>query len=429
VVATLLALAALAACGSSTPSEPASHSVTPLTPSTSAPVSPSPTATPSTSADDITLLPRSCTKADGIYVASTLRNGAGGVSYDYWRLKSHADCTLDGVPGVTLYDASGKRVPAKVSGYSGWFGYKNVRSEPTLVGPSQSATIQIAKYRCDTTANPTEMTSATFTLPLGPGAQGDAGTIHVKLSQSLPYCPGDEGNQDVHVAPVGYSGEPPSPYAVNLHSDFDPGDGSTWGSTDIDGDGLADTVILRSTGRAHAMLEIEFGDGKRSENELGFRPARLQGFTDLNGDGVPEVLVASTTDGADAGYTFGSSESTVVELVPGDKSEPMAVVTKRGGPWMPYIATNGRGDLWSALQCHGEDVTEVKALLTGGGRYDAEGTNTYKVTRTTWHLDGGKATKLGTSTKTERLASRQYGRTWLPVASSCPGIGADGWAD
>ena len=82
----------------------------------------------------------------------------------------------------------------------------------------------------------------------------------------------------------------------------------------------------------------------------------------------------------------------------------MAVVTKPRGQWMPYFATNGRGDLWGALQCHGDDVTQVKAILYGGDLYDEKGTNTYKVTRTTWHLRDGKATKLGTSTEVERIA-------------------------
>ena len=423
MLATLLGLGALAACGSSTPSDPPSHNVTPLAPTTSAPVTASPTPTTTPTTGHLTLLPPSCTKADGIYVASTLRNGAGGVSYDYWRLKSRTSCTLNGVPSVTLYDGSGEQVPAKVSGYSGWFGYKDVQAEPTVLGPTRSATIQIAKYRCDTTPDAPEMTAADFTLPLGPEARSHAGKIHVKLSLPLLYCPHDEGNQDVHVAPLGYTNEPAHPYAVNLRSVFDPGDAATWGAADMDGDGADDVVIVRPR-QMKTSVVIDYADGTAAATAIIGGMTRLQALSDLNGDGTPEILLASTASPSESGYAFGDSGALVLQLVDG-----RLALVDNGKPqqWQLTFSTDGRGDLWAGVRCRGEDVVQVSALVTGS--YDTSGTNAYDVTRTTWHIEDAKVTKVSsTKSKGVRLPSKVADGVAMPVQSSCPGMGANGWA-
>jgi hypothetical protein len=438
----LAAALVLSGCGGSTPSSTPTPSSSPsptesVPPPTSTSPSPSPSkqsSSPAPAGDsELELLPPSCTTKDDVHIVSSSRNGAGGTSYDYWRLKADHNCTLEGVPKVALYDSSGARVPAAVAGYSGWFGYKNVRSWPTEVGPQKTAQIQIAKYRCDTTPHPRMMTSATFTLPLGRGAVGDAGVVRAKLSFPLPYCPHDEGNQQVHVAPVGFrDGTEPEPYAVSMHSSFDPGTAPTWGRADLDGDGLADTVIVRPNPKGgHAMVDVEFGDGTGSQNELALgEPIRLQALSDLNGDGVPEILVGTTAEGVESGYAFGSSGSYVLQVTPADKGVPVSVVKRKGGrPWMPSISNYGRGDLWAALQCRDDDVTQVTALLAGAGPFDLTGTNAYDVTRTTWHVEGATAVKVST-TKSDgvRLTSTMVDGAWTPIVSDCPGMSSTGWA-
>jgi len=421
-VALVAAVLVLAGCGGTTSTDPLGSAV-PVPPASESPVvSPSPSDSPPPMADanrpTYYLLPRSCTKDDGVHVVSAAADGATGHYLNRWRIKSRTPCTLNGTPRVALFEANGQRaVTHKAKYFDG-----GRRPHPVAIGPAKSVRVAISTYRCDVTHNPPSLTTARFDFaPNGRREDSDA-TVTAKLKLPTPYCP-QEYPEDVGVAPIGsLDFKPHAIYVASMKSSYDPWDMATWGSADIDGDGTMDTVILEPPvhrGGDYGRMAVDlnrqvFGPGKvKSSNTyvpFRFMPGtRLQALPDLNGDGRAEIVIASPSDPAGVGYYNGVTNSLVYTLA-GRR------IQKVGGKHLFRLSVWARGDQAKAVACHGDEFTEVYVNI------DYQPT---RIVRTTYHLEGATPVRVSRTVSTSSQNSYDLLST---NRSECPGMGADGWA-
>ena len=380
---------------------------------------PSPSIGPSPLLGPLKLLPPSCTAADHIRLGKVRGNGAGGDLFTEWPLLTDHPCTLYGYPSVKLLEASGEAAALRYHDQWPWFGGEaNAPIEPVVVNDTTALTIEdvhkttihagafidIEKYRCDTTRHPKALTKAEITLPI-PGARPLVGRTHYELCD-----PGDDGSQVVEVSPVQTNAKP-APYAVNLRSSFSPYpwpyDTPTWGTADVDGDGRPDTVVLHPGKRYKpGLLVVHLASGKTLQATTEFsQPLRLQALSDLNDDGHAEILVSTTTLGADYHGVFADADAEVFTVV-GGRLEP---VMRGKRPWRLDFSPVDEGGGENGVRCQGHTVTQVTV--------DAQ------LTRTTFRIEGDRAVRVGRTTSRATGDGQQY------ATSSCPGMSSDGWAE
>lgn len=403
MVAVAAAAGLLAGCGSSAPAPAADPKTPPGTPD----------AKPSRSVvtpavhhrpRPLTLLPPSCAPGQ-LRLGPATSDGGGGEGYQVWsiHLAHGRPCTLWGAPDLRFRDSSGATLPFSVT--QRWVGSE--RRGPVLVDSRHSPAFPVAKYRCDTTVNPPVVASVTATMPNGAGTL--TGTV-ARTAARLAYCPRDDGDQRVHVGTIGSwqltRQTPPTRVAVSVHSSFLPPRTPSWGRADLNGDGHADTVVVRPSGQVTARV------GHRVlHTRVGGRPTdRLQGFADLAGDGRPEALVAATSVGCDGGYRLCDSRPTVLTF----RAVRLRVLRFPNGE--PDFDL-GVGRLTTAWTCGADGLVGTRLLLTG--------LTGYRLTRTTYRASGLAVRAVGRSVSTGHLSEIDFEQV---TATHCAGLSALGWA-
>jgi hypothetical protein len=332
-------------------------------------------------------------------------DGGGGTDYQVFsiHLKHGPPCTLWGVPRVRFLDSAG--TPLAFPTTQHWLGRE--RHGPVRVSAGHPTAFPVAKYRCDTTPDPPIAASVVVTLP---DAAGTLRGVIPATAARLAYCPGDGGDQRVHVGAIGgwqlSTTASPTRVAVSMHSRLAPQGLPTWGRADLDGDGSPDLVVVRPSGRTVALI----GSRVLHARVPGRPTDRLQGFTDLTGDGRPEILVGATALGCDAGYRFCATRPTVLTLLDGRLR-----VVRFPEPAVSW--DNGQGDLFAGVVCSAHGPTQVEVLMTGGNGYEMIST-TYRVAGVTAHVVD-RTTVHGAGT---------YRHLAALAATRCPGLAVDGWA-
>jgi len=145
----------------------------------------------------VTPLPSGCAPGQ-LRLGPATSDGGGGELYQVWtiHLVTGAACSLRGTPGVRFFDAGGARLPFSVT--RRWLGREH--RAPVLVDARHAPAFAVAKYRCDTVRNPPVAAEVLVTLPRSPGTL--RGTVPAAGAR-LGFCPGDDGDQRVHVGAIG----------------------------------------------------------------------------------------------------------------------------------------------------------------------------------------------------------------------------------
>ncbi len=366
------------------------------------------------------LLPSSCTAHDGVRVAN---NGAvqpvntthdGSMELHEWALTSNRNCVLYGAPQVTYFTSGGRQVHLKNQDSGG--------ALPVIVGPKMPGYVQVGVQTlsdCRAEGDTISPAATVVHLRVPTTPTGSRQSLLVKARTSpIVRCSNPVLEDRAQVQPIvalGWTtpaakGEPTSTdYAVDMRSNFDSGDSSTWGTGDVDGDGVADVALLNVDGSLQVALS---STGSVVSATVAGSPLRLQGISDLSDDGRGEILVASTTEGVNTGYRFGSSTTTVYTYDGGSLSQ-------LGGKHFSLAFNSmGRGDQWAGIDCRSGTLTQIEARETN----ISASTWSFSVSKKTWTVNGTKLTLRSSST------NPQSGNRFVVAATHCAGLSAIGWA-
>ncbi len=199
---------------------------------------------------------------------------------------------------------------------------------------------------------------------------------------------------------------------VEMHTPTSPRTGhgnrvATYGLGDLDGDGRADLVEVRTDGRVTAELTWL---GHRTARVAADPTLRLQALPDLDGDGRAEVLVASTASGCCQAYRLPDTRSTVLVLSHGH----LRPLHWAAGGLAIVLFDRGRGDRYAGVRCDGGGLHLLEALDGGAATL---------LTDTTVSLTGDLARR---GPPTQRTIPSGTARA--QTRSRCPGLDAQGWA-
>ena len=202
------------------------------------------------------------------------------------------------------------------------------------------------------------------------------------------------------------------PAPVEMHSFTAPAtrDGNratTYGLGDLDGDGRADMVQVRTDGRVTAELTWL---GHRAARLPADPTLRLQGLPDLDGDGRAEVLVASTAAGCCDAHRPSETRSAVLVV---DHGRLLPLRWATGRPTTIRF-DQGRGDAYAGVSCAGRTLHLLAALAQGP---------TAHLTDTPVAVSGAVAQRGPAASRT--IAS---GTVRAETRTRCPGLDAQGWA-
>lgn len=182
---------------------------------------------------------------------------------------------------------------------------------------------------------------------------------------------------------------------------------ATYGLGDLDGDGRADLVEVRTDGRVTAELTWL---GHRAARLPADPTLRLQALPDLDGDGRAEVLVASTAAGCCDAYRLPDTRSAVLAVVHG-RLRPLRWADD-GQVRLRF--DQGRGDLYAGIRCGPDGLHLLEALDDGSAA---------TLTDAVVSILAGVA-RHGPVTRRTVAAGRVRSET----STRCPGLDAQGWA-
>jgi hypothetical protein len=351
----------------------------------------------------VTLLPPGCSPGQ-LRLTPATPDGGGGEEYQVWsiHLVAGPPCTVWGTPRVRFLDARGAILPFLITDR-----WRHEHLGPVLVDAGHSPAFPVAKFRCDTTTNPSTVASVEATLPL------DAGTLTGRVppdAARLSFCPRDGGDQRIHVGTIGSwqtptTGTAPRRPAISMHSRFNSGSFPTWGRADLDGDSRRDLVLVRPglvTARLHGrVLRLRLPGNSTAE---------LQGFADLTGDDRPDILVGGTSLGCGTGYRYCASRANAVTL---EEGRLRVVRFPRGGP----VWNAGEGDAFEGWVCRPGGPTEIYAEQTG--------VSSYRLSRTRYRVRGLHVSVVSRSVT---RGTAGHDRLQALTRTRCPGLDRWGWA-